>query len=100
MQNKQMQKITRVDEAVEGFPGGASGNETTCQFRRFKRDTGSTPELVRSPGERHGNPLQYSGLENPTDRAACWAAGGHKECDLALTRLWGNWNPSTLLLRI
>ena len=99
-----MQKITRVDEAVEGFLGGASGKEPTCQFRRLKRDMGSTPELGRSPGEGHGNPLQYSGLENPMDRGAWWAAGGHKELnttsDLALTRLWRNWNPCTLLLRI
>ena len=29
---------------------------------------------VRSPGERHGNPLQYSCLENPMDRRAWWAA--------------------------
>ena len=30
----------------------------------------------RSPGERHGNPLQYSCLENPMDRAA-WQATDH-----------------------
>ena len=40
-----MQKITRVDEAVEGFLGGASGKEPTCQFRRLKRDMGSTQGL-------------------------------------------------------
>ena len=34
------------------------------------RDTGSIPGLVRSPGGGHGNPLQYSCLENPMDRAA------------------------------
>ena len=73
-----MQKITRVDEAVEGFLGGASGKEPTCQFRRLKRDMGSTPELGRSPGEGHGNPLQYSGLENPMDRGAWRAAGSHR----------------------
>ena len=28
----------------------------------------------RSPGGRHGNPLQYSCLENPMDRGAWWAA--------------------------
>ena len=33
---------------------------------------GSTPELGRSPGGGHGNPLQYSCLENPTDRGAWW----------------------------
>ena len=31
------------------------------------RDTGSIPGLGRSPGEGHGNPLQYSCLENPMD---------------------------------
>ena len=31
------------------------------------------PGLGRSPGEGHGNPLQYSCLENSTDRGACWA---------------------------
>ena len=37
------------------------------------RDVGSIPELGRSPGERHGNPLWYSCLENPMDRGAWWA---------------------------
>ena len=36
------------------------------------RDTGSIPELGRSPGRGHGNPLQYSFLENPMDRGAWW----------------------------
>ena len=34
------------------------------------RDSGSNPELGRSPGGGHGNPLQYSCLENPMDREA------------------------------
>ena len=33
-------------------------------------DRGSIPGLGRSPGEGNGNPLQYSCLENPTDRGA------------------------------
>ena len=37
------------------------------------RDTGSIPGLGRSPGRGHGNPLQYSCLENPMDRGAGWA---------------------------
>ena len=37
------------------------------------RDTGSVPGSGRSPGGEHGNPLQYSCLENPTDRGA-WRA--------------------------
>ena len=32
------------------------------------RDEGSIPGSVRSPGGRHGSPLQYSHLENPMDR--------------------------------
>ena len=38
------------------------------------RDTGSTPGLGESPGGGHGNPLQYSCLENPMDRGAWQAA--------------------------
>ena len=33
-------------------------------------DAGLTPRLRRSPREGHGNPLQYSCLENPIDRGA------------------------------
>ena len=36
-------------------------------------DTSSVPGWGRSPGGRNGNPLQYSCLENPTDRGAWWA---------------------------
>ena len=34
---------------------------------------GSILGLVRSPGEGHGNPLQYSYLKNPMDKGAWWA---------------------------
>jgi len=37
------------------------------------RDVGSIPGSGRSPGEGHGNQLQYSCLENPMDRGAWWA---------------------------
>ena len=40
------------------------------------RDTDSIPGLGRSPGGGHGNPLQYSCLENPMDRGA-WQATVH-----------------------
>ena len=33
----------------------------------------SIPGLGRSPGEGHGNPLQYSWLENLIDKGAWWA---------------------------
>ena len=51
-----------------GFPGGASGKEPTCQCRRPK-----ILRLGRFPGGGHGNPLQYSCLENPMDRGTWWA---------------------------
>ena len=38
-------------------------------------DMGSIPGSRRSPGGGHGNPLQYSGLENPMDRRTGPAAG-------------------------
>ena len=47
------------------------------------RDTGSIPGLGRSSGGEHGNPLQYSFLENPMDRGV-WRATVHvvaKESD-------------------
>ena len=37
------------------------------------RDTSLIPESGRSPAGGHGNPLQYSCLENPMDRGA-WGA--------------------------
>ena len=37
------------------------------------RDEDSVPVLGRPPGGVHGNPLQYSCLENPRDRRAWWA---------------------------
>ena len=37
------------------------------------RDSGSIPGSARVPGKGHGHPLQYSCLENPTDRGAWWA---------------------------
>ena len=37
------------------------------------RDVGSTPGSGRSPGREHGDPLQYTCLENPMDRGAWWA---------------------------
>ena len=37
------------------------------------RNVGSIPGLGKSPGGEHGNPLQYSCLENHMDRGAWWA---------------------------
>jgi len=42
-----------------------------------KRDAGSNPRSGRSLGRGHGNPLQYSCLENPMERGA-WSATIHR----------------------
>ena len=44
---------------------------------RDRRDAGSIPGSGRSPGEEHGNPLQYFCQENSTDRGA-WQASVHR----------------------
>ena len=52
-----------------GFPCGSAGKESAHNAG----DLGSIPGLGRSPGGRHGNPLQYSCPESPMDREAWWA---------------------------
>ena len=42
-----------------------------------RRDTGSFSGCGSSPGGGHGNPLQYSFLENSMDRGA-WQATVHR----------------------
>ena len=49
-----------------GFSGGSVGKEFTYNAG----DISLFPVLRRSPGGGHGNPLQYSCLENSTDREA------------------------------
>ena len=61
--------IYPTPEHCYGLPGHASGKEPTCQCRRYKR-RGSVPGSERRPGVGNGSPLQYSCLENPTDRGA------------------------------
>ena len=52
-----------------GFPGGSVVKNSPSNAG----DRALIPDLERSLGERNGNPLQYSCLGNPTDRAAWWA---------------------------
>ena len=49
--------------------GGSGGKESAYNAG----DQGSIPRSARSPGERNGNPFQYSCLENSMDRGA-WRA--------------------------
>ena len=54
---------------LTGFPGSSASKESTCNAG----DLGSISGWGRSPGGEHGDPLQYSCLENPMDREAWWA---------------------------
>ena len=59
-------------ESTRGFRGGSDGKESTCNEGHVRL----IPGLERPPGEGHGNPLQYSCLENYMDRGA-WQAIVH-----------------------
>ena len=77
---------------VMGFPGSPAGKEST----RNVGDLGSIPGLRRSPGGVHGNPHQYSYLENSMDRAA-WRATVHGVAK-SRTGLSGHAQHSTVML--
>ena len=49
-----------------GFPGDSDGKESACNAG----DLGSISESGGFPRGGHGNPLQYSCLENPMNRGA------------------------------
>ena len=51
-----------------GFPAGSDGKESACSVGNLD----SIPGLGISSGGGHGNPLQYSCLDNPVDRGAWW----------------------------
>ena len=63
-----------------GFPGGSDANESSCNAGYL----GSLPGLGRSPGGGHGNPFQYSRLENPMDKRSLvgYSRWSHKELDV------------------
>ena len=52
---------TRSCQRMVRFPGGSDGKESACNAG----DLSLIPGFGRSPGGGHGNPLQYSCLENP-----------------------------------
>ena len=45
-------------------------------MQEVQADASAVPGSGRTPGGEHGNPLQYSCLENPVDRGA-WRATVH-----------------------
>ena len=60
------------------FPDSSAGKESAWNVG----DLGSVPRLTRSPGERRGYPLQYSGLENSMD---CIVQGVPKSQDTSFS---------------
>ena len=62
------------------FLGGSDGKEPACNTENL----GSIPGLERSPGEGHGNPLQYTCLENPHGQKnlAGYSPWGRKELNI------------------
>ena len=64
--------LTNKSKGKLGFPRSSVGKESACNARELGLISG----LGRSPAEGNGNPLQYSCLENPTDRGV-WQATIH-----------------------
>ena len=54
---------------ASGFPGGSDSKECACKVG----ESGSIAGLGRSSGEAKDHLLQYSCLENSTDRGVSWA---------------------------
>ena len=63
-----------------GLPHGSDSKESACNAGGL----GSIPGLGRSPGGGHGNPFQYSCLENPHGQRSLedYSPWGHKELDM------------------
>ena len=66
-------------EGNQGFPGGSAGKESACNVGH----PGLIPGLGRFLGGGHGNPLQYSCLENPHGQRSLtgYSPWGRKESD-------------------
>ena len=90
----------RLDIMFKGFPGGSESKESACNVG----DLGSVPGLRRSNGGGHGNPLQYSCLENPHGQRSLlgYRPWGCKELDMTewqrthlMFKLWPTFKPLT-----
>ena len=62
-------QIVGFSRKAKGFPGGSIVRNLPASAG----DTGLIPGLERSPRGKHSNPLQYSCLGNPKNRAVWWA---------------------------
>ena len=79
---KQWATINWPNPAHHGLPPWLGGKESGCNAGATG-DSGLIPALGRSPGRGHGNPLQYSCLENPHGQRSLmgYSPWGHKESD-------------------
>ena len=80
VQNHTLDKVELYVKCILIFKNILKGNSLAVQWLGLgtftMEDLGSIPGSGRSPGGGHGNPLQYSCLENPMDRGA-WRATVH-----------------------
>ena len=72
--------VNKVTITTLGFPGGSDCKESAYNAG----DLGSILGWGRSPGGGHGNPLQYSCLENPHGQRSLvgYSLWGGKESDM------------------
>ena len=82
MENFILFSIMAVPIYIPSNNGDSNGKKSVCNAG----DLGLIPGLGRSLGGGHGNPLQYSCLENPMDRGA-WQAAAHGVTELVTTKL-------------
>ena len=68
------QMVCRLGDTrhTEGFPGGVSGKELTCQVRRCKEMQVPSLGWEDFPGGEHSNPFQYPCLENHLNGGGWW----------------------------
>ena len=74
-----------------GFPCGSSGKESACNAG----DLGLISGLERSPKGGHGNPLQYSCLENPYEQRSL---AGYSPWGLRVRHDWSDFTQAFLCL--
>ena len=76
--------LFKCDHPTQGFPGGSDDKRVHLQCGR----SALSPWVGRHPEGGHGNPLQYSCLENPHQQRclAGYSPRGHKELDTTDTQ--------------
>ena len=73
------------------FSGGSDGKESACNAG----DPALIPGLGRSPGDRNGNPLQYSCLENRQILAWRWPEEPGSLQSMGSQRVRHSWTTNT-----